>query len=191
MTIMRTEVNEAKFVELLVYAVHALSHDDAAMATRLNKLLYFCDFAHVRRTGDPITGQDYEKLPGGPAPRVMSSTRDRLVAEGVLSQRVRTDAFGYNHHVFSAAREADLSIFSESERETIQDVVAELVEMSARQISDLSHEDAGWQMVGVGESIPYSTAYIGTGTEVPDRLQSTVEATAAELTEELGPRLAR
>ena len=188
---MRTQVNEAKFVELLVYVVNALGDSDKGMATKLNKLLYFCDFAHVRRTGDPITGFDYQKLPQGPAPRAMVPIRERLILDETLSLRASTDAFGYNHHALSASREADLSVFSDSERETIQAVVGEVINMSARQVSDLSHEDAGWQMLSVGESIPYSTAYIGVGDELTDRLRPSVEAHAAALTEKLGSRLAR
>lgn len=66
---MRTTVEESKFIELLVHAANSLGDSKRGMSTKLNKILYFCDFAHVRRTGDPITGFEYQKLPQGPAPR--------------------------------------------------------------------------------------------------------------------------
>lgn len=187
---MRTEVHEEKFVELLVHAVNELSASEKGMATKLNKILYFCDFAHVRRTGDPITGFDYQKLPQGPAPRAMMPIRDRLVAEGTLAVRTTTDAFGYNHHVFSSPREADLSVFSDAERQTIEEVISEIMHMSARQVSDLSHEDAGWQLVEVGQPIPYATAYLGNESELPERLRSVVEESARAVEKKLGSRLA-
>ena len=102
MNTMRVMKDEAKFVELLVHAVNTLASQERGMATRLNKILYFCDFAHVRRFGDPITGFDYQKLRQGPAPRAFAPVRDRLLADGTLSLRVSTDAIGYTHHIFRA-----------------------------------------------------------------------------------------
>ncbi len=188
---MRTVASETKFVELLVHAVDALSEQGRGMATKLNKILYFCDFAHVSRTGDPISGFEYQKLPHGPAPRALVPVRDRLIADGTLSVRVTTDAFGFNNHIFSTSRRADLEVFSDAERETIDSVVNAIVAMSARQASDLSHEDAGWQMVRLNETIPYSAAYLGIEAELPERLRETVEASAADIVTKLGPRLAR
>jgi len=130
---MQVKTDEPKFVELFVHAVNALDGQERGMATKLNKILYFSDFAHVRRTGDPITGFDYQKLRQGPAPRAFLPVRDRLIADGTLSMRATTDAFGYNHHIFSASREADLDVFDDSERETLGAVVARIVRMSARE----------------------------------------------------------
>ena len=188
---MQVKLDEAKFVELFVHAVNALGGQERGMATKLNKILYFCDFAHIRRTGDPITGFEYQKLPQGPAPRAFVSVRDRLIAEGTISLRTTTDAFEYNHHIFSASRKADLSVFTESERQTVEAVVARISSMSAREVSDLSHEDAGWQMVALGESIPYASAYLGTEDHLPERLRTAIEDAASDIEEKLGPRLAR
>lgn len=191
MIAMRTVASETKFVELLVHAVDALGEQVGGMATKLNKILYFCDFAHVRRTGDPITGFEYQKLPHGPAPRALVPVRDQLIADGTLSVRATTDAFGYNHHIFSTSRPANLEVFSESERATIDSVVNAIVAMSARQVSDLSHEDAGWQMVRLNETIPYSAAYLGLEAELPERLREKVETSAIDIGTKLGSRLAR
>ena len=188
---MRTEVNESKFIELLVHAVNTLGDSPRGMATKLNKVLYFCDFAHVRRSGDPITGFEYQKLAQGPTPRAMMPIRNRLVEDGTLTFESTIDAFGYNHHVFSASRDADLTVFSPAELETIEAVTTEIANMSARQVSDLSHEDTGWQMVELGETIPFASAYLGAETELPERLRPAIEATAAELINELEHRLAR
>jgi hypothetical protein len=46
--------DERKFRELLVLVAGRLSDDEAGGATKLNKVLYFADFAHVRRTGRSI-----------------------------------------------------------------------------------------------------------------------------------------
>lgn len=187
---MQVQRNEAKFIELVVHAVNALAGQERGMATKLNKILYFSDFAHVRRTGDPITGFDYQKLRQGPAPRAFVPVRDRLVADGTLSIRPITDEFGYTHHIFTASRNADLSVFGDTERETLNAVVTKIISMSAREVSDLSHEDAGWQMVSLGDSIPYASAYIGEDSELPDRLLAQVQVSANKMSSKLGDRLA-
>ena len=61
--------DEAKFTELLLHVADRLRNDRAGGATKLNKVLYFADFAHVRRHGRPISGAEYQKLAHGPAPR--------------------------------------------------------------------------------------------------------------------------
>ena len=57
-------------------------------------------------------------------------------------------------------------------------------------VSDLSHEDAGWQLVEVGQPIPYATAYLGNESELPERLRSVVEESARAVEKKLGSRLA-
>ena len=49
--------DESKFAEMLVLAAELLASDHRGGATKLNKLLYFADFAdfaHVRTHGRPI-----------------------------------------------------------------------------------------------------------------------------------------
>src|SRR5665811_1099589 len=74
--------DERKFTELLLYVADRLRADRAGGATKLNKVLFFADFAHVRRTGAPITGAADQKLPQGPAPRRLKPVRDSLVSTG-------------------------------------------------------------------------------------------------------------
>ena len=52
---MKTTYDERKFTELVVYVAARLQSDRSGGATKLNKVLFFADFAHVRRTGRPIT----------------------------------------------------------------------------------------------------------------------------------------
>lgn len=53
---MKTTYDERKFTELLVHVPARLQSDRSGGATKLNKVADFADFAHVRRTGSPITG---------------------------------------------------------------------------------------------------------------------------------------
>ena len=157
---MKVVYDEAKFTELLLHVAERLRSDRAGGATKLNKVLFFADSAHVRRSGRPITGADYQKLPQRPAPRRPKPVRDALVASG--EARVEREEFlGNEQHRLVALRSADLTVFSQVELETIEQVLADLEGLNARQVSDLSHEEAGWRLVDEGEVIPYEAALVG------------------------------
>lgn len=157
---METEYDERKLTELLVYVATRLQGDRSGGATKLNKVLFFADFAHVRRCGVPITGADYQKLEHGPAARRLRPVRDRLVERGD-AELVDEEFLGYRQHRLSPTREADVSVFTDEELATIDAVLADLDGLTARQVSDLSHEEAGWRLVEPGETIPYEAALVG------------------------------
>jgi hypothetical protein len=93
----KVSCDEAKFTELVLYVADRLGPDRAGGATKLNKVLFFADHAHVRRTGSPITGAEYQKLPQGPAPRRLKPVRERLVARGE-ARIERAEFLGYELH---------------------------------------------------------------------------------------------
>ena len=157
---MKTTYDERKFTELLVHVANRLSDDVAGGATKLNKVLFFAEFTHVRRTGAPITGADYQKLEHGPAARRLRPVRNRLLEKGDAELRDH-EFLGYRQHRLVPHRDADLTVFSDDELQTIDKVLADLEGLNARQVSDLSHEEAGWRLVGYGDTIPYESALVG------------------------------
>lgn len=157
---MQVNYDERKLTELVLCIAERLLSDTSGGATKLNKLLYFADFAHVRRTGSPITGDEYQKLRHGPAPRRLKPIRDSLVELGDAEISME-DFLGYSVHRLVPRRVADASVFSEVELTTIDKVIDDLDGLTARQVSDLSHEEAGWRLVEFGDTIPYETALLG------------------------------
>jgi uncharacterized phage-associated protein len=131
--------DERKLTELIVHVAEQLMTDSFGGATKLNKVLYFADCAHVRKHGRPLTGAEYFKLPHGPAPRQLVGHRqDRLIP----------------------LRSADSSVFTDVELETIGEVIELLRPLTGGQVSALSHEEPGWRLVEFGETIPYATAFV-------------------------------
>jgi uncharacterized phage-associated protein len=158
---MHPSYDEAKFTEMLLYVADRLRDDVAGGATKLNKVLYFADFAHVRRTGQPISGAEYQRLDNGPAPRRLLPVRHRLVQQGDATIE-REDFLGYEQHRLVPSRPADMSQFTTDELATIDKVLADLANLTAKQVSDLSHAEPGWRLTADGETIAYSTALIAT-----------------------------
>lgn len=151
--------DESKLTELVLYVAQRLADDPAGGAVKLNKVLFFAEFAHVRAQGAPITGAEYQKLENGPAPRRLLPIRRHLLESGAAQLREET-YLGKSQHRLVALRDADVSLFSESERKAVDEAIAELQGQTATAVSHLSHEELGYQIVEEHETIPFETAYL-------------------------------
>lgn len=151
--------DERKFTELLLYVAKQLEGDPTGAAIKLNKVLFFAEFAHVRAYGRPITGAEYQKLKYGPAPRRLLPVRARLV-EGGEARLVEEWYLGYKQDRLVPLREPDLSLLSAEEMKTVHEALGELEGATGIELSELSHEEMGWKMVAEGETIPFEAAYL-------------------------------
>ena len=155
----RIKPNDAKFGELILYIARKSESDPNFGATKLNKLLWLADFVAYGRFSVPITGQEYQKLERGPAPRRLLPISKRLIerTEAAIQQR---DVFGHVQHRIVALREADLSEFSGAEIALVDRIISDCWPKRASDISDDSHIFPGWKAAKIGETIPYATAFL-------------------------------
>ena len=79
-------------------------------------------------------------------------------------------------------RPADLLVFSPDELASIDDVLDQLEGMTGTQVSELSHQEPGWRLTEVGETIPYSTAFL----DFPQVATTTSERLSREVAERYG-----
>jgi hypothetical protein len=167
--------DERKFAELVLYVADQLADDPAGGATKLNKALFFSEFAHVRAYGQPITGAEYQKLQRGPAPRRLLPVRTALIERGE-AELEEVVYLGCVQKRLVPRRAPDLTIFSGDELKIVDQVIENLRSQSGTGVSSLSHREVGWQMVNEGETIPYEAAYLR-----PPVLTPAVERHAAVL----------
>ncbi|MGH9156801.1 MAG: Panacea domain-containing protein [Acidimicrobiales bacterium] len=173
---MDVRYDEAKFTELLVYVADRLRNDRAGGATKLNKVLFFAEFTHLRRHHAVISGCEFQKLPHGPGPRQLLPVRRRVLAAGE-AELIEEDFLGRPQQRLVPRRAADLSVFTEVELASIDDVLEQLEGMTGTQVSKLSHHEPGWRLTEIGETIPFATAFLDfpqVATEVSTRLESEV-----------------
>jgi uncharacterized phage-associated protein len=171
------EFNEEKFRELILYIASECSDDVFWGATKLNKQLFFCDFLAFQQLGQPITGAEYMALDYGPVPRRMLPTRAQMLLDGDII--IETRAFQKR---IVALRTADLSQFSSEEIHLVKDVVEQLRESSADEVSELSHRFIGWkaaiaegQAKGENIAIPYGTVFVSRPTLTEEENAETLE----------------
>lgn len=60
---MDVRYDEPEFSELLVHVGDRLRADRAGGATKLNKVLFFVEFTHLRRHHAVVSGCEFQKLP--------------------------------------------------------------------------------------------------------------------------------
>jgi hypothetical protein len=174
------DLADQRLGELILYAAKASENDASVGAVKLNKILYFAEFAHVRTTGRPITGARYQKLAQGPAPRRLLPVRDYLIEEGSARLDHTTYLGNVQDHLV-ALRGANLDLLEPGAKESVDEVVQWLWGRTGGEVTRLSHEEPGWKMVELQEDIPFSTAYL------PQEFVLTPTATAHA--EELAARL--
>lgn len=155
------EFKPAKFRELLCYITEQCADDPTFGSVKLNKILFYADFAAYRKLRKPITGATYRKLSEGPAPRELLPARRVLVDSRRIEMKERT-YFGYaqKRPVLSPDSTADTSLFSEGEMDIIDETIAFFRGKSAREVSDYSHREPGWMLAEDLEDIPYQTAHL-------------------------------
>jgi putative zinc finger/helix-turn-helix YgiT family protein len=146
---------DAKKLENLI--LYLLRNIRGVFKTKLNKLLWYCDFYHFKEYGVSMTGTRYQHLPYGPVPDNYDlylwilSTEKKIEGEEIIFE----DKSG---EFFRAIAHEDLSTFTKEELGTMKYVVRKLGKLNAQQISERSHEEAAYKGTRQSETIPYSFA---------------------------------
>jgi hypothetical protein len=176
------EYDEHRFAEIVLYVAKKIESDPTGGATKLNKILFFADFAFQRAHGHPITGAEYQRLKNGPAPRRLKPVREALINAGAAVFR-KDDYFSYPLDRLVAKREPAPDLLSEEEQGTLDGVISSLWARTATEVSELSHKEMAWQLVDDGQTIPYEYAYV-----VPPVLTPTFRESVAGVEQRYAPQ---
>lgn len=138
---------------LLLYVLGQMGE---TFQTKMNKVLFYIDFLSYRERGMAISGLAYNAIDFGPVPqrwdRVYSAF-DEILPQPRL-------VYGQESVALTARAEADMSCFSEQEMAVIESVCAKMKNLSAHDISELSHAEPAWQKyLHQNWTIPYEEAF--------------------------------
>jgi hypothetical protein len=151
--------NDEKLRELILLISELSQIDQKFGAIKLNKLLFHADFSSFLTYGQPITGQEYFKLPQGPAPRRLKLLTEQMRKRQEFAWQ-EVEYFGRPQKRPIALRAPDLSVFSGAEVNLIHQTLEKFWNKNATEISDQSHLFLGWKAVHLHETIPYTTALV-------------------------------
>ena len=149
-----------RFRELIIYISKKSVADHHFGAVKLNKILYYSDFRAFERFGLPLTGMRYIRLQQGPVPNALVPVRAELVREGAIAVEQRqTGRQGHLQYRTVAKREPVMELFTADEIGIVDEVILELWDQNATQVSDASH-DIRWSTMQHKDPMPYELAYL-------------------------------
>jgi hypothetical protein len=151
--------DEGKFTEAVLYVATRLEADAAGGAVELNKALFHAEFSHMRAHRRSITGAEYQRLEWGPAPRRLRPVRTILISKGDAELR-KEDFLGKTLERLVPLRAPDESVFTDSEKQSLDQAIELVVGRTSSDVSDASHDEPGWRMVEEQEAIPYEAAFL-------------------------------
>lgn len=102
----------------------------------LNKMMFYIDFWHFKKTGESITGMTYIPLQYGPCPDGYDTLLKEMIEEKTVSQ--------IKGHRFKLNSTPDMSELTPEEMETINTVIKIGLKDNAEKLFNLSHEERGF-----------------------------------------------
>jgi hypothetical protein len=150
------QFDRAKLLDVAHYVCAKIPVEELGRI-RLHRILYLADMLYFAASGRPLTGEDYQKQPFGPAARHLGWALQTLQGNGALEIRQRM-YFGFPKEDFISRRDPELTRLTVEELRLIDDVADFVRGTSAREISELT-PSAALESLAVGDRIPYFTAF--------------------------------
>lgn len=151
-------LNVEKFKQVLLYVLERCAGKPNIGETVLNKLLYFIEFNYYERYEEHLIGATFKKLQFGPVPQKMDQILLKMESKHQVKS-IKTEYHGFIQKRFIPLAKPDLKQLSAAEIETIDQVINQLSDYTARGISDYSHKDMPWKATKDGEIIDYELAF--------------------------------
>lgn len=136
------KLDKAKLQNLILYILQRYNNQHLT-ETKLQKLLYFCDFAHFEENGESITGFDYIKNNFGPTIVDLPKILKEMEKRGMIKVISGKNYYGFPKKNFSMLA-SDINPeknFSKEELYTINEVNEAYEKLTPSEISRLSHTD--------------------------------------------------
>ena len=152
-------LDKPKFQELTIHAATLMSDDRTASIIRINKVLFYADFASYRQHGEPITGACYRKYSEGPAPDYMKDCIQTLEDTGRAHIWIK-------HHVIGDFKQlkpspnfpADLSAFTPEQLDLVEESAEYLRGKTPREVIDITDKEIAWKYTTLFDHIVYEDA---------------------------------
>ena len=131
-----------KFAEMVRFFAQELR----PFKTKLNKLLFYADFTAFKMQGQSISGMKYLAIERGPVPHRYESLFDYMVEHGLIKQETVLFSQGYlgKSYYLPQSDRVGTSVLSEDELEALRAVALRLKDLTASEISELSHFEQAW-----------------------------------------------
>ena len=134
-----------KFKQVLLYILSKVGGKPNIGQTVLYKLLYFIDFDYYEKYEKQLIGARYMRNTHGPTPIAFAKIVEELVAENKI-ESIKSKFYKYDQtkYLVNPKEAIQLSALSGTEVAHIDWELDRLSDLTATQISALSHKDTPW-----------------------------------------------
>jgi len=153
--------NLEKFKEVLLYILNKVGSKPNVGETVIYKLLYFIDFNYYEKYEEQLIGASYIKNRFGPTPIEFEKIVRKMIEDGEI-EKIKSSFFDFPQTKYLPVRKYNLDKLNGNETEIIKDVLNNLSDMNASQISEYSHNDVPWLTTEDGEIIEYESVFYRT-----------------------------
>jgi len=133
--------NFDKFSHMVLYfAKHA-----TPWKVKLNKLLFYADFHHYKKTGFSISGTNYQAIKMGPVPKNYDGLFNEVFRKGIVDieiQYFNDSAAGEQYKEGEITFDAQL--FTKEEMSSLEGIVELFKTTTTKDIIEISHEEIAW-----------------------------------------------
>jgi len=152
-----------KFRQVLLYILKKVGGKPNVGMTVLYKLLYFIDFDYYEKYEDQLMGLVYLKNHRGPTPLLFENLIGDMVKNGEV-EIIKSKFYQYpqTKYLVNPEVEPDLSILNGKEQEHIDWELQRLSDLTAAQLSDLSHKDVPWVSAENSKPLDYESVFYRT-----------------------------
>lgn len=149
-----------KFEQVLLYILAKIGGKPNIGQTVLYKLLYFIDFDYYEKFEEQLIGAKYIKNRYGPTPVMFAKFIDRLEQKGKV-EKIKSKFYKHEQtkYLVNPNEPIDLSALSAQELAHINWEIDRLGDLTATQISALSHLDTPWVAAKEREALEYEHVF--------------------------------
>ncbi len=149
-----------KFKEILLYILKKVGGKPNVGMTVIYKLLYFIDFDYYEKYEQQLMGLIYFKNHHGPTPPLFEYVVNELIKDKKI-EKIKSSFYEYpqTKYLINPETKIDLSILNGQEQEHIDWELQRLSDMTASDLSELSHKDVPWISAKQSEQLDYEGVF--------------------------------
>jgi transcriptional regulator with XRE-family HTH domain len=149
-----------KFKKILLYILSKVGGKPNVGQTVLYKLLYFIDFDFYEKYEEQLIGAKYMRNTYGPSPVAFAKIVKELEQEGKL-ETIKSKFYTHDQtkYLVNPSEQIDLSGLSGTEIAHIDWELKRLSDLTANQLTNLSHKDTPWLVAKDKELLDYEYVF--------------------------------
>ena len=153
--------NIEKFKQVFLYILNRIGSKPNVGQMVIYKLLYFIDFDYYELYEEQLMGLKYIKNDFGPTPVSFAKILKQMEKDNMIVE-VKTKRYDYEMTKYLPLVEADLSNITAKEIMFINEEIEKYGNKSAKELSQISHNDIPWIGTKPKAVIPYEAVFYRT-----------------------------